>query len=1310
MASMSGGHFSTLIRMALQAPHRLRNAMSPSATFPVIWDSGASISITHERSDFVGPITSPGPLTQLQGIAKGLRIEGQGHVMWAMEDTAGGIRMIKVPAYLVSKIKVRLLSTTSLLQTYPDETITIEAHQLTLSGSNDDDARGQVIARVNPDNNLPTSHAYCQASIPEGLEILNNTITTVSQDNANLSEAEKELLRWHHRLGHLAFRKIQFLMRSGVLSRSESNRALHTAACRIVNPPKCAACQYGKQHQRPAPAKVATAIKDRVGVLKAENLAPGQQVSVDHFICGTKGRLFSSAGKSLNTDMFAGGCLFIDHATNFVHVEFQKHLNTAETLKAKEKFEALSKDYGVIAQSYLSDNAGCFTSKQFNERLSVFKQVIKFAGVGAHHHNGHAERAIQTIMSIARTMMLHAAIHWPDVADATLWPMAVTHATFLHNHVPDLVSGLSPIDLYSKTRWEQRKYHDLHVWGCPVYVLEKAIADGKSIPRWKPRSVRCVNMGLSKKHSSTVPLVLNPDTGYITPQFHIVFDDWFATVATNVDALPDFNSNRWARLFGDSRFQFPFDETDEVDEEIARNDSDAAEVLASNQTEVAAAMDKDSAVQPLPVPPLPESELRSPTSTVPSTPLETPRPPTPTSQTREPTLQEETILNSPPTEEVRNPVHAPAESPAPTVPVSPQSPPRQPVFSPVREQTPIFETRERLQVSSPVPPTPKANLPSPAPVPAPVPAPPQPPRRSGRQRAAPARLGYDGREPYGYHAAPFAWEPFACIFEENSVLSITPTAFKASASDPDTLSFEQAMADTDNVTKWMEAAAKEVASLEKNGTWVEVDFDEAKTKVLPGTWVFKRKRSPDGEITKYKARYCVRGDLEEGEPETFAPVVAWSSVRLFLVLSMTLNWDTCSIDFSSAFVQARLTNPVWIHTPRGFRTEHQGDRRKCLKLVKSLYGLSVAPRLWFEHVREALLKQGLKQSIIDPCFLFSPTIMIVLYVDDLGIAYSNKKDLEKLLQDLTDLGLEFTREGTFTDFLGIKFVKDEVNNTVTLTQKGLIKKLITATGMQDCNPNYTPALQLSLGTDPDGEPMDEFWSYRSIVGMLLYLSTNTRPDITYAVSQVARFNHNPKKSHASAIKTIIRYLKRTEDKGTIVTPTGTLALDCYVDADFAGLHGRDPDYSASSAKSRTGYIIMLGGCPILWKSQLQTEISLSTLESEYSALSASMRTLLPLRSLLGEIVKELKLPPDFKSTISCRVFEDNNGALLLATKQRITNRTKYFLVKWHFFWHHVTNGDVQVLKIATTDQLADYLTKGLNRETFERIRKLAQGW
>jgi hypothetical protein len=88
---------------------------------------------------------------------------------------------------------------------------------------------------------------------------------------------------------------------------------------------------------------------------------------------------------------------------------------------------------------------------------------------------------------------------------------------------------------------------------------------------------------------------------------------------------------------------------------------------------------------------------------------------------------------------------------------------------------------------------------------------------------------------------------------------------------------------------------------------------------------------------------------------------------------------------------------------------------------------------------------------------------------------------------------------------------------------------------------------------------------------------------------------------------------------------------------------------------------------------------------------------------------------DFRSkalvaTIHARVFKDNNGAYLLATNQRITRRTKYYLVKWHFFWNAVRNGEVTVLKVDTLRQGADYLTKGLAREAFERIRKINQGW
>ena len=137
---------------------------------------------------------------------------------------------------------------------------------------------------------------------------------------------------------------------------------------------------------------------------------------------------------------------------------------------------------------------------------------------------------------------------------------------------------------------------------------------------------------------------------------------------------------------------------------------------------------------------------------------------------------------------------------------------------------------------------------------------------------------------------------------------------------------------------------------------------------------------------------------------------------------------------------------------------------------------------------------------------------------------------------------------------------------------------------------------------------------------------------------------------------------------------------------------------------------MLANCPVIWKSQLQTEVSLSTLDAEYSALSQSMRALLPMRELLLEVSSSIRLPLNLSSTIHCTVFEDNNGALILATDQCLTSRTKYFQVKWHFFWSHVKDGKVTVEKIDSNSQRADYLTKGLPRAVFEHIRKLVQGW
>jgi hypothetical protein len=313
------------------------------------------------------------------------------------------------------------------------------------------------------------------------------------------------------------------------------------------------------------------------------------------------------------------------------------------------------------------------------------------------------------------------------------------------------------------------------------------------------------------------------------------------------------------------------------------------------------------------------------------------------------------------------------------------------------------------------------------------------------------------RLPFGYHDGTNAFlvadQPgLKAIYETNGL--VQPFAFKASNSDPDTLSYDEAMADPDR-DLWIGAAKKEIKSLEDHGTWTEVDASEATSRPLPSQWVFCRKRTPDGNIKSHKGRTVARGDLEQGVFQTFAPVVAWSTVRFFMILSLILDWYTCSIDFSSAFVQATLEKSVWLHIPRGFQSERKG--KTVLKLNKSIYGLSVAPKLWYEHLFKALTEDGFVASKFDPCLLFKQDMMLVVYVDDVGISAKRKEDVDDMVARLRNKGFELTREGTFSEFLGIKFEKDSTNGSVNMTQKGLIAKIIEAAGMTDCNPNWTPA-------------------------------------------------------------------------------------------------------------------------------------------------------------------------------------------------------------------------------------------------------------
>ena len=132
-------------------------------------------------------------------------------------------------------------------------------------------------------------------------------------------------------------------------------------------------------------------------------------------------------------------------------------------------------------------------------------------------------------------MMLHSALHWPDQADINLWSFAMQHAAFIWNNLPDETSGLAPIEYLTGSRLASYDcLRQLHVWGYPVFVLDPKLQDGKKLPKWKPRSRLGQYLGVAPGYSSSVGYILNLDTGFVSPQYHVVHDDYFTTVPASL--------------------------------------------------------------------------------------------------------------------------------------------------------------------------------------------------------------------------------------------------------------------------------------------------------------------------------------------------------------------------------------------------------------------------------------------------------------------------------------------------------------------------------------------------------------------------------------------------------------------------------------------------------------------------------------------------------------------------------------------------------------------------------------------------------
>jgi hypothetical protein len=265
--------------------------------------------------------------------------------------------------------------------------------------------------------------------------------------------------------------------------------------------------------------------------------------------------------------------------------------------------------------------------------------------------------------------------------------------------------------------------------------------------------------------------------------------------------------------------------------------------------------------------------------------------------------------------------------------------------------------------------------------------------------------------------------------------------------------------------------------------------------------------------------------------QVFAPMARTETVRLLIALAAQQGWKVHHMDVKSAFLNGDLREEVYVQLPPGFVVK--GSNGKVLKLNKALYGLRQAPRAWNEKLDSELLKLGFVKNPLEHA-VYRRTdklgyLLVGVYVDDLIITGSSevaidefKKEMKKSLS-MSDLGL-------LTYYLGIQVEQKE--GVTTLCQGSYALKILENAGMKGCNPCHVPMEnRLKLSKNDKSLPVDKT-KYRSVIGSLRYL-VNTRPDIAYSVGIVSRYMEDPRGSHWSAVKQILRYIAGTVNYGCI---------------------------------------------------------------------------------------------------------------------------------------------------------------------------------
>ncbi|KAK1602748.1 hypothetical protein QYE76_016410 [Lolium multiflorum] len=509
--------------------------------------------------------------------------------------------------------------------------------------------------------------------------------------------------------------------------------------------------------------------------------------------------------------------------------------------------------------------------------------------------------------------------------------------------------------------------------------------------------------------------------------------------------------------------------------------------------------------------------------------------------------------------------------------------------------------------------------------------------------------------------------------------------------DEDPATYEEAMMSPDS-NKWQEAMKSEMGSMYDNKVWTLVDLPDSR-KAVENKWIFKRKTDADGNITVYKARLVAKGFRQiQGVDydETFSPVAKLKSVRILLAIAAFFDYEIWQMDVKTAFLNGDIEEELYMVQPKGFVDPKNAD--KVCKLQRSIYGLKQASRSWNRRFDKVIKDFGFIQCHGEACIYKkvsgSSVAFLILYVDDI-LLIGNDIELLSSVKGYLNNSFSMKDLGEASYILGIKIYRDRSRRLIGLSQSTYLDKILKKFRMDESKKGFLPMLPGKVlsktqgpATAEERERMSQI-PYASAVGSIMYAMLCTRPDIAHAVSLTSRYQSDPGMEHWTAVKNILKYLKRTKDMFLCYGGDQELVVTSYTDASW----NTDPDDS----KSQSGYVFILNGAAVSWASSKQCTVAKSSTESEYIAASEASSEAVWMK----RFIVELGVVPSALDPLV--IYCDNMGAIANAQEPRSHKRLKHIKLRYHSIREYIEDGEVKICKVHTDLNVADPLTKALPR-------------